>query len=81
MGLQKMGLQLIKKDTYTPVSTAALFIVAKTWKQSKWPSTDEWLSNILLCVYIYTLTHTHIYTHTHTYIYTAHLLHTFLVLL
>ena len=44
--------------------TAALFIVAKTWKQSKWPSADEWLSNILLCVCvcvcIYIYTHIHI---------------------
>ena len=24
------------------MSSAALFTIAKTWKQSKWPSTDEW---------------------------------------
>jgi len=30
---------LIKKDT-SPVSTAALFGIAKTWKQHKCPSTD-----------------------------------------
>ena len=24
------------------MSRAALFTIAKTWKQSKWPSTDEW---------------------------------------
>ena len=32
----------IQKDTCTPVFIAALFTIAKTWKQSKWPSTDEW---------------------------------------
>ena len=32
---------LIRKDTYTPMFTAALFNVAKIWKQHKYPSTDE----------------------------------------
>ena len=32
---------LMQKDTYTPMFTAALFTVAKTWKQPKCPSTDE----------------------------------------
>ena len=31
---------------------AALFTIAKTWKQSKCPSTDEWIKN--MC-YIYTM--------------------------
>ena len=26
-----------------PMSRAALFIIAKIWKQSKYPSTDEWI--------------------------------------
>ena len=34
---------LIQKDTRTPVFIAALFTIAKTWKQPKCPSTDEWL--------------------------------------
>ena len=34
---------LIRKDTRTPEFTAALFTVAKTWKQSKFPSTVEWI--------------------------------------
>ena len=32
--------------------TAALFTTAKTWKQSKWPPTDEWLKKMW---YIYTM--------------------------
>ena len=32
---------LIRKDTCTPVFIAALFTIAKTWKQPKCPSTDE----------------------------------------
>ena len=30
---------------------AALFTIAKTWKQPKCPSTDEWAKK--LCIYIY----------------------------
>ena len=31
------------KDTCTPVLRAALFAIAKVWKQPKCPSTDEWI--------------------------------------
>ena len=34
---------LIWKDTCTPMFLAALFTVAKTWKQPKSPWTDEWI--------------------------------------
>ena len=33
---------LIQKDTCSPIFTAALFKIAKTWKQPKCPSTDQW---------------------------------------
>ena len=33
----------IEKDTCTPMSTAALFTIARTWKQPRRPSTDEWI--------------------------------------
>ena len=41
---------LIQKDTCTPMLIAALFKIAKTWKQPKCPSTDEWIK----MWYIYT---------------------------
>ena len=37
---------LIQKDTCTPIFTAALFTIAKTWKQPKCPSTDEWIKKM-----------------------------------
>ena len=43
---------LIQKDTCTTVFIAALFIITKTWKQPKCPSTDEWIKNTW---YIYTM--------------------------
>ena len=30
---------IIQKDTYTPMFTAALFTIARSWKQPKCPST------------------------------------------
>ena len=40
---------LTQKDTRTPVFIAGLFTIAKTWKQSKCPSTDEWLKKMREC--------------------------------
>ena len=33
----------IQIDTRTPVFIAALFTIAKTWKEPKCPSTEEWI--------------------------------------
>ena len=41
---------IIRKDTRTPVFTAALFTTAKTWKQPKCPLTEEWVKK-MWCVY------------------------------
>ena len=32
-----------EKDTCIPLFIAALFIIARTWKQPRCPSTDAWL--------------------------------------
>jgi len=42
----------IRKDTCTPMFTEALFSIAKTWKQPKCPSTEEWIQKMW---YIYTM--------------------------
>ena len=34
---------LIQKDTGTPMFTVVPFTRAKTWKEPKCPSTDEWM--------------------------------------
>ena len=39
-------------DTYTPMFIAALFMIARTWKQPKCPSIDEWIKKMW---YIYTM--------------------------
>ena len=43
---------IIQKDTRTPVFIAALFTIARTWKQPKCSTTDEWIKKIW---YIYTM--------------------------
>ena len=43
---------IIQKDTCTPMFTAALVTIAKTWKQLKCPSTDEWIKKMW---YMYTM--------------------------
>ena len=40
------------KDTCTPMFIAALFIIARTWKQPRYPSADEWIRKLW---YIYTM--------------------------
>ena len=34
---------IVPKDICTPVFIAVLFTIAKTWKQPKRPSTEEWI--------------------------------------
>ena len=40
-----------EKDTCIPLFIAALFTIARTWKQPRCPLTDEWIKK---CWYIYT---------------------------
>jgi len=41
-----------EKDTYIPLFIAALFTIARTWKQPRCPSTDGWIKKFW---YIYTM--------------------------
>ena len=34
------------RDSCTPGLVAALFIIARTWKQPRYPSTDEWMQTL-----------------------------------
>ena len=42
----------LKKDTCIPLFSAALFTIAKTWKQPRCPLTDDWIKRSW---YIYTM--------------------------
>ena len=41
-----------KKDTCSTMFIAALFIIAKSWKEPRCPSTEEWIQKMW---YIYTI--------------------------
>ena len=41
-----------ERDTCTPMVITALFIIARTWKQPRCPSADEWIRKLW---YIYTM--------------------------
>ena len=43
---------MIQKGTCIPVFIAALFIIARTWKQPRCPWIDEWIK---IMQYIYTM--------------------------
>ena len=42
----------IERDTCTPMFITALFIIARTWKQPRCPSANEWIRKLW---YIYTM--------------------------
>ena len=42
----------IERDTCTPMFMAALFLIAKIWKQPRCPSADKWIRKLW---YIYTM--------------------------
>ena len=44
----------IKRDTCTPVFITTLFIIARTWKQPRCPSADEWIRKLwYICTMVY----------------------------
>ena len=51
-GFPHRGNLCFLRDTCTPVFIAALFIIARTWKQPRCPSADEWIRKLW---YIYTM--------------------------
>ena len=42
---------MVQRDTRMPKFTAMLFAIPKTWKQTRYPLTDEWIKKM----YIYTM--------------------------
>ena len=60
--LKKLNVELLYDPEIpcTPMFITALFTIAKTWKQPKCSSTDEWIEKMWY-------THTHAHTHTMEY--------------
>ncbi|MCO6060505.1 hypothetical protein NG726_28110 [Pseudomonas sp. MOB-449] len=52
LGIYPRGIRAVTRiDICTPMFIAALFTIAKRWKQPRCPSTDEWINKLW---YIYT---------------------------
>ena len=44
---------MIQKDTDNPMFISALFTIARTWKQPRGPSTDEWTKKMYINTMVY----------------------------
>ncbi|KAL6080898.1 hypothetical protein STEG23_018057 [Scotinomys teguina] len=54
LGIYPKNAQSYHKDTCSTMFIAALFVIARTWKQPRCPSTEEWIRKMW---YIYTTEH------------------------
>jgi hypothetical protein len=52
LGIYPEDVPTCNKDRCSSMFTAGLFIVARSWKESRYPSTEEWIQNMW---YIYTM--------------------------
>ena len=52
LGIHTEETSVSERDTCTPMFIPALFIIARTWKQPRCPSADEWIRKLW---YIYTM--------------------------
>ena len=52
LGIYQEDVPTGRKDTCSTMFIAALFIIARSWKESRCPSTEEWIQKMW---YIYTM--------------------------
>jgi hypothetical protein len=52
LGIYPENAPTCNKDTFSTMFTAAIFIIARSWKQPRCPSTEEWIQKMW---YIYTM--------------------------
>jgi hypothetical protein len=52
LGIYPDDVPTSKKDTHSILFIAALFIIARSWKEPRCPSTEEWIQKMW---YIYTM--------------------------
>ena len=46
LGIYPEGSQAYNKDTYSTMFIAALFIIARSWKEPRYPSVEEWIQKM-----------------------------------
>ena len=52
LGIYPRDTPIYNKDAYTTMFISALFIIARSWKEPRCPSVDEWIQKLW---YIYTM--------------------------
>jgi hypothetical protein len=52
LGIYPEDVPIGKKDTYSTMFIAALFIIARSWKEPRCPSIEEWIQKMW---FIYTM--------------------------
>jgi hypothetical protein len=52
LGIYPEDVATCNKDTFSTMFIAALFIIARSWKEPRYPSTEEWIQKMW---YIYTM--------------------------
>ena len=48
LGIYPEDVPTSKKDTCSTMFIAALFIIARSWKEPRYPSTEEWITEIVV---------------------------------
>ena len=51
LGIYPEDVPTCNKDTYSTMFIAALFIIARSWKEPRYPSTEEWIQKMYLHIY------------------------------
>jgi hypothetical protein len=46
LGIYPKDFPTCNKDTYSTIFLAALFIIARSWKEPRCPSTEEWIQKM-----------------------------------
>jgi hypothetical protein len=46
LGIYPVDVPTCNKDTYSTMFLAALFIIARSWKESRCPATEEWIQEM-----------------------------------
>ena len=51
LGIYTKDVSSYYRDTCSTMFIAALFIIARNWKQPRYPSMDKWIKKMSLCLY------------------------------
>jgi hypothetical protein len=53
LGIYPEEVPTVNKDTCSTMSIAALFIIARSWKEPRFPSTEKWIQKMYIYAMVY----------------------------